>query len=141
MNKKFLISWVVIFVVWMAGGFVVHGVLLGADYAILSNIMRPQAEQQDYFHWMVLAHIIMAGAFVWIYNRGSEDKPWMQQGVRYGVAIALLAAVPVYMIYYAVQQLPGMLVVRQIIFDSALLVVLGIVVAALNKPQATPASE
>jgi len=140
MNKKFLMSWVVIFVVWMVGSFVVHGVLLGTDYAALTGIIRPQAEQQEYFHWMLLAHVIMAGAFVWIYNRGSEDKPWMQQGIRYGIAIALLAAVPLYMIYYAVQQLPGMLVVKQIIFDSALLIILGIVVAALNKPRATVAS-
>ncbi len=141
MNKKFLISWVVIFVVWMAGGFVVHSVLLGADYAALTNIMRPEAEQQSYFHWMLLAHAIMAGAFVWIYHRGSEDKPWLQQGIRYGIAIALLAAAPIYMIYYAVQQLPGMLVVKQIIFDSALIVIIGIVVAFLNKPQAPAASE
>ncbi len=141
MNKKFLISWVVIFVAWMVGSFVVHGVLLGMDYAALTNIIRPQAEQQEYFHWMLLAHVIMAGAVVWIYNRGSEDKPWMQQGIRYGIAIALLSAVPLYMIYYAVQQLPGMLVVKQIIFDSALLIILGIVVAALNKPQATIAGE
>ncbi len=141
MNKKFLISWVAVFVVWMLGSFVVHGVLLGADYATLTNMMRTEAEQQAYFHWMLIAHVIMAGAFVWIYNRGSEDKPWMQQGIRYGIAIALLAPVPVYLIYYAVQQIPGMIVVKQIIFDSALLVILGLVVAFLNKPQSAAASE
>ena len=141
MNKKFLISWAVIFVVWMVGSFVVHGVLLGADYAALTNLMRPEADAQNYLHWMLLAHVIMAGAFVWIYDRGSEDKPWMQQGIRYGIAIALLAAVPLYMIYYVVQPTPGMLAVKQSIFDSALLVILGIVVAFLNKPQASAASE
>ncbi len=141
MNKNFLISWVIIFVVWMAGGFVVHGVLLGADYAALTNIMRPEAEQQSYFHWMLLAHAIMAGAFVWIYNRGTEDKPWMQQGIRFGIAVALLGAVPIYMIYYVVQPTAGMIAVKQSIFDSILLVILGIVVAFLNKPQAAAASE
>ena len=44
--------------------------------------------------------------------------PLLQQGIRYGIAIALLAPVPVYLIYYAVQQLPGMMVVKQIVFDS-----------------------
>ena len=33
MNKKFLIAWLVIFVVYMACGFVVHGFLLADDYA------------------------------------------------------------------------------------------------------------
>ena len=141
MNKKFLISWVVIFIVWLAGSFVVHGVLLDADYSGLPNLMRSEAEAQSYFHWMVVAHILMAGAFVWIYARGNEDKPWVQQGIRYGVAVALLCAVPTYMIYYVVQPSPGMLVVKQSIFDGALLVILGIVVAFLNKPQAVTASE
>jgi hypothetical protein len=45
--------------------------------------------------------------------------------------------VPVYLIYYAVQPTPGMLVVKQIVFDSTLIVILGIIVAFLNKPQAT----
>ena len=137
MNKKFLISWVVIFVAWMAGGIVVHGLLLGADYAsAVPNLMRPEAEQQAMFHWMLIAKIISAGAFVWIYDRGNEMKPWVQQGIRFGVAVALLAIVPVYLIYYAVQPTTGMLVVKQIIFDGALMVVLGVIVAFLNKPQA-----
>jgi hypothetical protein len=142
MNKKFLISWVVIFVVWMVGSFVVHGLLLGADYASAQpHLMRPEAEQQNLIHWMLLAHVIMAGAFVWIYQRGNEDKPWVQQGIRFGVAVALLAAVPIYMIYYVVQPTPVTIVVKQIIFDSVVIVILGMVVAFLNKPQAAPASE
>ena len=137
MNKKFLISWVVIFVAWMACSFVVHGLLLGADYAsAVPNLMRPEAEQQAMFHWMLIAKIISAGAFVWIYDRGNEMKPWVQQGIRFGVAVALLAIVPVYLIYYAVQPTSGMLVVKQIIFDGALMVILGVIVAFLNKPQA-----
>ena len=135
MNKKFLISWLAIFVVWMLGSFVVHGMLLGADYAnATAGLMRTDAEQPGLFHWMLIAHVIMAGAFVWIYNRGAEDKPWMRQGMRYGLAVALLAAAPTYMIYYTVQPIAGMLVVKQIVFDSALLLILGMVVAFLNKP-------
>ncbi len=136
MSKKFLISWVVIFVVWMVGSFLVHGLMLGEVYASMGSLYRPEADQQAYFPYMLAAHVIMAGAFVWIYQRGSEDKPWLAQGVRYGVAITLLAAVPTYMIYYAVQPLPGNLVAHQIIGDGLLLIVLGVVVAFLNKPAA-----
>ena len=137
MNKKFLISWVVIFIAWMAGGFVVHVLLLGADYAsAMPNLMRPEADQQAMFHWMLLARIITAGAFVWIYDRGNETKPWVQQGIRFGIAVALLAIVPVYLIYYVIQPISGMLVVKQILFDGALMVILGVIVAFLNKPQA-----
>ena len=42
---------------------------------------------------MALAYVFMAVAFTWIYLKGREDKPWLPQGLRYGVAIALLSAV------------------------------------------------
>ena len=137
MNKKFLISWAVVFVVWMIGSFLVHGVMLGEAYGSMGAMMRPEAEQQAYFHYMLIAHVIMAGAFVWIYQRGNENKPWLQQGLRYGVAVALLAPVPVYLIYYSVQPWPADIVSQQIIGDGLLVIVLGVIVAALNKPAAS----
>lgn len=137
MNKKFFIAWVVIFIVWMLGSFVVHGVLLHADYAQLPNLMRTEAEAQQHFPLMILAHVIMAGAFVWIYSRGVETKPWLSQGIRFGIAVALLAIVPTYMIYYVVQPMPGMTVVKQTILDGILVTILGAVVAFLYKRPAT----
>ena len=97
MNAKFLIAWVVILVLSMVAGIVVHGMLLQPDY-MATNLMRPEAEQQQYMVWMIVAHVIMAGAFVWIYSRGKEARPWRGQGLRFGLAVALLAVGPLYMI-------------------------------------------
>jgi hypothetical protein len=133
MNKKFAIVWLSIFVVWMIGSFIVHGVLLHDDYAKLPNLFRPEADAQQYFPLMILAHVIMAGAFVWIYARGVEARPWLGQGIRFGIGIALLTVVPTYTIYYVVQPMPGIHVVKQIVFDGALLLVLGAVVAFLYR--------
>ena len=130
---KFFLRWVVVFVVWMAGSFVVHGTLLHADYAALSNLFRPEADSQTHFPLMIVAHVIMAGAFVWIYSRGIEAKPWLPQGIRFGIAVALMTVVPTYMIYYVVQPMPGALVVKQIVLDGILLVVLGAVAAFLYR--------
>jgi hypothetical protein len=129
MNKTFLVAWVIVFVVWMAGSFVVHGLLLHADYEKVSQLFRPEAEAQKYFPLMILAHVIMAGALTWIYARGAEAKPWLGQGLRFGAAVALLTVVPWYIIYYVVQPMPGMHVVKQIVFDGILVLVLGAVVA------------
>lgn len=134
MNKKFLISWLVIFVAWMGGSFVVHGLLLADGYAALPNLFRPDEDAAKYSHFMLIAHIIMAGAFVWIYQRGAEDKPFIAQGARFGIAVACLGALPTYMIYYVVQPMPGSLVIKQALFETVLLVILGAVVAFLNKP-------
>jgi hypothetical protein len=136
MNKKFFIAWIVLFLVWMAGSFVVHGVLLHDDYMRLSNLFRSEADAQRYFPWMIVAHVILSGALAWIYSRGVEATPWLPQGIRFGLAIALLTIVPTYMIYYVVQPMPGMTVVKQIVFDGILMLILGVVVAFMYR---TPA--
>jgi hypothetical protein len=136
MNKKFFIAWLVIFIAWMAGSFVVHGVLLHDDYARLPNLFRSEAEAQHYFPLMILAHVIMSGAFVWIYSRGVEASPWLPQGIRFGLAVALLTVVPTYTIYYVVQPMPGMSVVKQIVFNGILMLILGVVAAFMYRPPA-----
>ena len=133
MNKRFFIAWVVVFVVWFLGSYVVHGLLLHDDYMRLSNLFRSEADSMQYFPLMILAHIIMSGAFAWIYSRGVEDLPWLAQGVRYGLAIALLAVLPTYLIYYVVQPMPGATVVKQVVYDSILIVVLGVIVAYIYR--------
>src|SRR5256885_12377900 len=137
MNKKFFIGWFVIFVAWMLGSFIVHGVLLHDDYAKLTNLFRPEADAQRYFPLMVIAHVILAGAFVWIYSRGVEAAPWLPQGIRFGIAVALLTIVPTYLIYYVVQPMPGMLVTKQIVFDGILILILGMIAAFMYRQPAS----
>jgi len=134
MNKKFLIAWLVMFVLYFAFGFVVHGVLLHDDY-IATGIMRPEEQQQGMMGLMILAHVMLAGAFTWIYARGVENKPWLGQGLRFGLAVAFLAVIPLYLIYYVVQPLPSSLVCKQIVFDTVCTLILGAVVAFLYRGQ------
>jgi len=129
MKKKYMIAWALIFVAWFLGSFLIHGVLLHSDYAQLPNLFRTEADAQKYFPLMILAHVILSGAFVWIYARGAEAKPWVAQGVRFGIAVALLTAVPTYMIYFVVQPMPGDMVIKQILYDGALMIILGVIVA------------
>jgi hypothetical protein len=138
MNKKFVIAWVVIFIAWFLGSFVVHGVLLHSDYMQVPNLFRTEADAHQYFPLMILAHVILSGALVWIYARGAEAKPWVAQGVRFGIAIALLTAVPTYMIYFVVQPMPADMVIEQIIYDGALMIILGMIVAWVYRGAAKP---
>ena len=141
MNKRFFIAWIAVFVVWFLGSFVVHGMLLHDDYTRLPNLFRPESEAQAFMPWIILAHVLLSGAFVWIFSRGVEDRPWLVQGVRFGIAVALLTVVPTYIIYYVVQPMPGATVVKQIVFDTIVLLVLGVVVAFFYRaPQQAPGS-
>ena len=138
MNKKFTVAWIVVLVAWFLGSFLVHGVLLNSDYMQLPNLFRTEADAQKYFPLMILAHVMLSGAFVWIYARGTEAKPWMAQGVRFGIAVALLTTVPTYMIYFVVQPMPGDMVIKQIVYDGVLMVILGMIVAWMYRNTATP---
>jgi hypothetical protein len=131
--KKLIIAWAVLFVAWFMGNFVVHGALLRSDYMQLPNLFPSEGDQQKYVPLMILAHVILSGAFVWIYARGAEAKPWMAQGVRFGAAVALLTTVPTYMIYFVVQPMPGEVVIKQILYDGVLMVILGTIVAWLYR--------
>ena len=139
MNKKFVFTWIVLFIVWLVGSFAVHGALLRSDYMQLTNLFRAGVDQQKYFPLMLLAHAILSGAFVWIYARGVEAKPWLAQGMRFGIATALLSIVPSYINYFVVQPMPGNVVIKQIIFDGVLMVILGAIVAWLYRDKAAGA--
>jgi hypothetical protein len=128
-----IISVIVIFVLSMGFGFLVHEILLKSDYDQVRQLFRTEEDGKAHFIYLVLGQLIFSIGFVWVYNKGKEAKPFFEQGIRYGIAIAVLTSIPMFLIYYAIQPLPGMLVVKQIIFDSIGVIIRGIVVAALNK--------
>jgi hypothetical protein len=61
--NKFLLAWIVIFIVWFGDSFVAHGVLLHDDYARLqtTGLFRTEAESQQFFPLMILAHAMLSG--------------------------------------------------------------------------------
>ena len=85
MTRKCIISAIVMFVMAWALSFVVHGLLLGPDYYAMPG-MRPPAEAQQIIYWIILAQAIFGTAFAWVYYQGKEDKPWLMQGARFGIA-------------------------------------------------------
>ncbi len=133
MNRKFVVSVVVIFVLTVIFGFIVHGVLLREDYAQLANLVRPQQEMRGYYGYLLFGQALFSIGFVWVYLKGRENKPFLAQGIRYGIIIAILTTISAYLVYYAVYPVPGGLVVKQIVFDTVSVILFGIAVAWLNK--------
>jgi hypothetical protein len=133
-DKKFWITGIVCTLVAFLAGFVVHGLILGGDYKALPNLFRPETEAQGFFPFMILAHIMIGFAFAWIYRQGiTPGQPWLIQGVRFGIAVAFLTTIPMFLIYYAIQPMPGALVGKQIVFDSIATIINGMVAAFINK--------
>jgi hypothetical protein len=133
MTAKFWISAAVVFVLSFAMSWGVHGGLLHADYLKMLSWMRKPDEANSLMPWMALAHVVFSLGFAWVYLQGREDKPWLMQGIRYGIAVACLAIIPVYLMYHVVTPVPLGVAFKQIIFDTIRVVLLGIAVAWLNR--------
>lgn len=134
MNTRFMISVIVLTIASLGLGFVVHGTLLGDTYAGLPALYRSMEDSQNYFGFMVTAHILIAIGLTWVYRMGHKaDQPWLGQGFRFGLAVAVLSVIPTYMIYHAVQNSPQDLMIMQIAYDVPAVIVMGIIAAFINK--------
>jgi hypothetical protein len=138
MNTKFLLSVVITFIMFVGFGYLVHDVILGADYrdGVLRGIFRQHPTELKYLGIVLIGQAIGAVAFAWIYMHGKEDKPFMSQGMRYGLAVAALMVVPKFMTYFGITPIHHMLMVKQIIFESIAIILTAIVVAWINSPKA-----
>lgn len=133
MDKRFWVCGLVMSIAALLLGFIVHGLLLAPDYAVLGAMFRSDDDSQHYAHWMVLAHVLIGFAMTWIYAQGfSSGRSSSMQGLRFGLAMALFSTIPGYLIYYAVQPLPAALVVKQLLFGVATMLLLGLLVAWLQ---------
>ena len=77
MNRQFILSVIVLFVVTMLLGDVVHGILLKEEYSRIPNVMRPASEVQSLFPMLVLGYLLVSIGLTWIYRLGkSENDEW-----------------------------------------------------------------
>jgi hypothetical protein len=140
---KFLIRWVVAFIAVNVFGFVGHGWLLKGDYLALAQvhpgIMRTEADQQTHFMWMLLAFAVLAGGMVWMYAKGNTGQPWVGQGLRFGIAVWLIAGVFNYLVYFAVQPWTLEVIAKQIGWDFLAFVLTALIIAALSSKDAPQA--
>ena len=132
MNKRFLFSAISAIVLLIVFGYLVHGVLLAGDYARVPNLFRSQEEQTRYLPFVLAAQVIAGLALVWLYRLTRSSGPTILRGVQFGLAVASLMVIPKFLIYYAIQPLPTAIVVKQVVFDTIAVIVIGIVVAYLN---------
>ena len=129
MSKKFLIAVAVAFVLLSGLGYLVHGYLLADAYGRFPNLWRSADETTKHMPFVLLANLITAAALVWIYERGRQDKPFLGQGIRFGIAMAALVPAAKFITYYAIQPIPHSIALHQILFDGAAIVLTSIVVA------------
>lgn len=135
MNKKRIIGAVLAGFVWLAvGRYLVHNVWLATAYTNNPLLWRSQDAMLHRLWVIHLANLILAMAAVLIYVRGIEAKPWLGQGLRFGVLLALATAVPQSLVEYFVYPISQTLAVQWIIGEGGLMLLLGMLVAAICRP-------
>jgi hypothetical protein len=128
-TPRTILAIVVIFVLSCVFGTVIHAILLHDDYASVASLYR---SAQDASVPLIFAgYLSFAIGSVWMYAHGVEDKPWVAQGVRFGIAVWLVLAVPSFLIAYATQPLPESLLWKQLGYEFINKIILGIVTAAI----------
>jgi hypothetical protein len=140
MGKRFWICGIVVSAAALLLDFLVHGVLLQADYNALvpAGLYRAPADASAYMPYMLGAHVLIGFGLTWLYRKGVRPgRSAFGQGLRFGAAVAAMSTIPGYLIYYAVQPLPAGLVHKQMLFSTIATLLLGLLLAWLNPARRT----
>ena len=100
-TPRTILAIVVVFVLSCVFGTLIHAILLHDDYASVASVYR--AAKDASIPLIFTGYLSFAIGSVWMYAHGVEDKAWLGQGVRFGVAVWLVLAVPSFLIAYATQ--------------------------------------
>ena len=129
MDRKFLTAVVAAFVVEFILLFLAHGILLAPDYAAFPAVYRGPTFQPGLFAILLLAMLFTATAMVAIYRFGMQDRPFLGQGFRFGLMAAGMSVIPAYLAGYAVTNISFNLAFKQIIVETIIMAVMGMVIA------------
>jgi hypothetical protein len=128
-TARVVIAIVVVFILSCILGTIIHAFLLKADYEQVAALYRTAADTR--FFMIFAGYLGFAIGSVWVYAKGVEDKPWLGQGLRFGLAIWLILSVPSFFIEYATQPIPESLFIKQLGFELINKLILGVVTAAI----------
>jgi hypothetical protein len=120
--KKVLIGAVVVFVLLEVLDILIHGVILGAAYAAIPNVWRPDMMQKMWI--MHVVKVVVAFFFTFIFSKGYEGKGIME-GVRYGLYVGVMMAVGMAYGTYAMIAIPYHLALQWFIYGTIEYMIVG----------------
>jgi len=130
---RFLARVLAVAVAMFVLGYVGHQLLLGRDYAAIEPIMRSKPDMMAHMPFAFVNALCFSTAFVWLYSQGRSAKPWMGQGVRYGLAVWALGMAPLYLTNYTIEPWPGIFVAKILAWELLAMTTLGLLVASMAK--------
>lgn len=137
--RRVALAAVVAWVVYMALGFVVHGVLLKDTYLQYASVMRPEADQNAVLPIAFGGSLVGFFAFAYAYAKGYEGGSGVQEGMRFGVLVGIMLCVFSVSFEYMMWPIGRRLLAAWIVDYIIEFAIYGMLVGSLYKPLASPA--
>jgi hypothetical protein len=131
--KKLVLAIVVAYLVLMGTNYLVHEIWLMPDYNAIPSSHRSAEGIHHRFWALALGQLFFAALFAYIYTRGAEKKPWLGQGIRYGIVMTFLTVVPYSLGEYVVYIVPYVLAIKWMVAGGMQMILLGLLVAGICK--------
>ncbi|MFN0080620.1 MAG: hypothetical protein ACKVY0_29480 [Prosthecobacter sp.] len=135
MNAKHTIITVfAAFAVVSATDYLIHQVILKADYLATKSLWRSPAEMKLLFNWILVAELMAAAGLtvVWVNAFAATARP--ADAFRFGLFAGLLASAYAPM-FHAVMPIPGLLCVKWVIFGVLQCILVSFVLYELARPR------
>ena len=136
--KRFILAFVAAFIFIFFWGWLYNGVLLKDVFAEAQSLFRPREEMMSLFRWIVIGQAGLALAFVMIYASGFAGGG-IAAGVRLGIMLEILA-IGARCTIYATQRFPAKLLVLISLGGFIEMIITGVIVGAIYKPNQPPSS-
>ena len=130
--KRFILAFIAAYIFIFAWGWLLNGFVLKDIYAETPNLWRSQADMMSLFHWIIIGQALIVLAFVMIYASGFAGGG-VAAGIRLGLLLEI-AAIGMRLGFYAVQPIPGKLIVYGSIGGLIEMIIVGAIVGAIYKP-------
>ncbi len=130
--KSLLITILVAFVTVWVTDFLIHGVWLSATYGETKELWRPEAEMLAKMPFMLLGQFLVATSFTLIFAACVAEKRCLSCSLKFSACIGVMTG-GAQIIMYAVQPLPGLLVVKWCVAYLVQALVLGAIVHKVYK--------
>jgi len=139
MKKRVWIGFVAVFITLQVLDGIVNFIILDPAYRSISHLLRPAGEMK---FWIIpVTGLFFSFFFTYIFSKGYEGRGLLE-GVRYGLYIGLMFALPMAYASYAMMPIPYSLALQWFIYSTLEYMFAGIVLALIFGPkeQAPPAA-
>lgn len=133
--KRYFAATLAVFIVSVALGYLVHGVILQSTYASIQGVWRPDVLSKMWIN--SVNYFILSFVFVYLFVKGYEGRGIME-GVRFGLLMGLIFAIPAAYGTYVIVPIPYYLALEWFLYGMAQTLILGIVAAAIYRPAERP---